>query len=263
MIDRFSLRAKLMASFGVLVVLIVGLGLFLAEGIKSTDDAYSEMVSDSVVPTQAGSIIRVHLWAMNANMYDHVLSDNRQGKDALKADNVRRSTELQGELGTIKSAVSPGEEQLLQDFETNLTATYGSWEKVYQASEQNRTAEAVALLKEADVTFDAANHIGAVIRRSSESMNGSAQSLSAVASQMSANAEETAAQSQMVASTARAGDAGKGFSVVANEVKELAKETAKATDEIGSRIEAIQRDVATQINSEADALQAILEGQTR
>ncbi len=41
---------------------------------------------------------------------------------------------------------------------------------------------------------------------------------------------------------ARAGDAGKGFAVVANEVKELAKETAKATEEIEQRIAAIQTD---------------------
>jgi methyl-accepting chemotaxis protein len=41
---------------------------------------------------------------------------------------------------------------------------------------------------------------------------------------------------------ARAGEAGKGFAVVANEVKELAKETAMATDDIGRRIEAIQTD---------------------
>jgi methyl-accepting chemotaxis protein len=41
---------------------------------------------------------------------------------------------------------------------------------------------------------------------------------------------------------ARAGEAGKGFAVVANEVKELAKETADATDDIGQKIEAIQND---------------------
>jgi methyl-accepting chemotaxis protein len=41
---------------------------------------------------------------------------------------------------------------------------------------------------------------------------------------------------------ARAGEAGKGFAVVAGEVKDLAQETAKATDEISRRIEAIQGD---------------------
>jgi methyl-accepting chemotaxis protein len=41
---------------------------------------------------------------------------------------------------------------------------------------------------------------------------------------------------------ARAGEAGKGFAVVANEVKELAKETAKAAEDIGNKITAIQGD---------------------
>ena len=43
---------------------------------------------------------------------------------------------------------------------------------------------------------------------------------------------------------ARAGEAGKGFAVVAGEVKELAQETAKATEDIAQRVEAIQGDTA-------------------
>ncbi|PZR54147.1 methyl-accepting chemotaxis protein [Xylanimonas oleitrophica] len=41
---------------------------------------------------------------------------------------------------------------------------------------------------------------------------------------------------------ARAGDAGKGFAVVAGEVKDLAQETARATEDIARRVEAIQAD---------------------
>lgn len=41
---------------------------------------------------------------------------------------------------------------------------------------------------------------------------------------------------------ARAGEAGKGFAVVATEVKELAKQTAAATEDISQKIEAIQND---------------------
>jgi len=48
---------------------------------------------------------------------------------------------------------------------------------------------------------------------------------------------------------ARAGEAGKGFAVVANEVKELARETASATEEIGKRIEAIQGDTQSAVTA--------------
>ncbi|MEZ5220515.1 MAG: methyl-accepting chemotaxis protein [Ilumatobacteraceae bacterium] len=48
---------------------------------------------------------------------------------------------------------------------------------------------------------------------------------------------------------ARAGEAGKGFAVVANEVKELAKETAKATEDISARIGAIQSDTQRSVES--------------
>ncbi len=74
---------------------------------------------------------------------------------------------------------------------------------------------------------------------------------------------------------ARAGEAGKGFAVVANEVKELAKETAKATEDIGQKIEAIQQDtqgtieaigqigaVIAQINDISNTIASAVEEQT-
>jgi methyl-accepting chemotaxis protein len=48
---------------------------------------------------------------------------------------------------------------------------------------------------------------------------------------------------------ARAGEAGKGFAVVANEVKELAQETAKATEDIAKRVQTIQGDTSAAVEA--------------
>jgi methyl-accepting chemotaxis protein len=48
---------------------------------------------------------------------------------------------------------------------------------------------------------------------------------------------------------ARAGEAGKGFAVVANEVKDLAMETAKASDDIAQKIEVIQFDTTEAVQA--------------
>ncbi len=74
---------------------------------------------------------------------------------------------------------------------------------------------------------------------------------------------------------ARAGEAGKGFAVVANEVKELAKQTAQATEDIGRKIEAIQGDtkgavkaiedisaIINQINDISNSIATAVEEQT-
>jgi methyl-accepting chemotaxis protein len=56
---------------------------------------------------------------------------------------------------------------------------------------------------------------------------------------------------------ARAGEAGKGFAVVANEVKELAKETARATDDISQKIETIQSDTKRAVSAIAEITDVI------
>ncbi len=66
--------------------------------------------------------------------------------------------------------------------------------------------------------------------------------------------QEIAEQTNLLAlnatiEAARAGDAGKGFGVVATEVKELAKQTADATENIRDRITAIQGAIGKSVDS--------------
>ncbi|MBX7148503.1 HAMP domain-containing protein [bacterium] len=74
---------------------------------------------------------------------------------------------------------------------------------------------------------------------------------------------------------ARAGEAGKGFAVVANEVKELAKQTASATEEIGQKISLIKstseaavsavqeiKDVISKVNDITSVIASAVEEQT-
>ena len=56
---------------------------------------------------------------------------------------------------------------------------------------------------------------------------------------------------------ARAGEAGKGFAVVASEVKDLAQETAKATEDIAARVQAIQHDTGEAVGA-IDRISAII-----
>ena len=60
---------------------------------------------------------------------------------------------------------------------------------------------------------------------------------------------------------ARAGEAGKGFAVVASEVKNLANQTAKATDDIRNRIENLRGEMATIVTSMEEGAKAVQEGE--
>lgn len=77
--------------------------------------------------------------------------------------------------------------------------------------------------------------------------------------------EQIASQTNLLAlnatiEAARAGEAGKGFAVVASEVKTLAKQTSTATEDIRTRITALQQGMSDMLSSMNDGSQRVAQG---
>lgn len=119
------------------------------------------------------------------------------------------------------------------------------------------TEELVASIKEiARNTSEAANISKDTMKRTQDTnvtitqLGTSSQEIGNVIKVISSIAQQTNLLAlNATIEAARAGDAGKGFAVVANEVKELAKQTAKATEDITNRINAIQGDTKDAVSA--------------
>jgi len=100
----------------------------------------------------------------------------------------------------------------------------------------NSTHTAAGIAANAVVTAQAANATVGKLGQSSAEIGEVIKVITSIAQQTNLLALNATIEA------ARAGEAGKGFAVVANEVKQLAKQTAEATDGISRKITAIQMD---------------------
>ena len=119
-----------------------------------------------------------------------------------------------------------------QDVEAVAAATTELSSSIQEISQQVATSSQIATS-----AVNEANEVNAKI----QGLNVAAQKIGEVVSMITDIAEQTNLLAlNATIEAARAGDAGKGFAVVASEVKNLASQTAKATDEIDQQIGKIQ-----------------------
>ena len=146
------------------------------------------------------------------------------------------------ETSTQATAVAAATEEASTNVQTVAAATEQLSSSVAEISRQ--VAQSATIAQKAVAEADRTNATVQGLYRDAASIGDVVKLINEIAGQTNLLALNATIEA------ARAGEAGRGFAVVASEVKSLAEQTAKATEQIGAQISAIQ-------NSSSDAVTAI------
>ncbi len=153
------------------------------------------------------------------------------------------------ETNAQAGVVSSASEQVSKNVETVATGSEEMSTSIIQIS-KNAT-EAAQVTQMAVKTVDDTNKTISTLGESSQEIGKVIKVITSIAEQTNLLALNATIEA------ARAGEAGKGFAVVANEVKELANQTAKATEDIGQKILDIQNNTNNAVDAMSEITQVI------
>lgn len=204
------------------------------DAIKDTVDAMNEMVeglAKMIKDLNAG----VHTLS-SASGELNLISDKMSEGAEITVSKVNTVASAAEEMSVNMDSVAAAMEQASTNVEIVATGTNDMSANIEKVSQNSINTKQITnkAVEQAQQTSERVKKLG----RAAEEINNVTDTINSISSQTNLLALNATIEA------ARAGEAGKGFAVVANEIKELAGQTARATEDIAENIQTIQDQIS-------------------
>ena len=248
----------------------------VARGVRHMIDGIKRLLGESEAKTKEAVKATEDARAATARAEDAALraeNARREGMQAAASHLTEVVTVISSAASQLSTQISRSDTTAAQSStrlaeaatamsEMNATvqevARNASGASAMSAETRTKAEEGAAVVQQALVSIQETQQQAEQLKVDMHQLNEHARSISAIMGVISDIADQTNLLALNAAiEAARAGEAGRGFAVVADEVRKLAEKTMSSTNEVGSAIEAIQHSTAKSMESVDRAVEQI------